>query len=128
MGILVGIISLMLGLFIFMSGLGSFFIGFPLAKSASAKRSKKVYAGNIVFTLIVDIIVIVLMVTILSEFFAWILIGYFIIPFIVYFFAASGMEQDAKQMIAHEIEQDMLKAAIFDEILNYIDEEDSDLP
>ncbi len=124
MEIVVGILSFFLGHFIFTQGLASLLIGLPLAIKTATRRATKIYIVNAIWTWVINIVVIVLMVTVLSEFLAWILICYFIVPLIVFFFTISGYETEAKEIISKEIEEDKLKAQMLFDLFNSFSEND----
>ena len=123
MGIIVAIISFFLGMFIFLQGLGSLFVGLPMASRARARESKKVYVINILWTTALDVVVIVLMATVLIEFLAWIIIAYFIIPLILFFVKYVEIENEASVMISEEIERDTIKAKLLYDLINSFDDE-----
>lgn len=82
------------------------------------------YIGNIVYTMILNIVVIILMVTALNEFWVWILICYFLIPLIVFFFTASGYLTEAKRNIMQEIEADREKAKILYDLFKSVNNDE----
>lgn len=124
MGIIVGILSLFLGMFIFIQGLASLLIGLPLAIKTATRRATKIYIANAIWTWVVNIVVIVLVVTVLKEFLAWIIICYFIVPLIVFFLAMNMYEREAKEMISKEIEEEKLKAQMLIDLIDSFSDKD----
>ncbi len=102
MGFLVGIISFLAGIFVFSSNLASLFIGLPLALKEKAKKATISYLGNIIFGVCVAILAIVLMTTVLSAYVVWVVIGYFVIPFVIFIFRFGGYGAEAKDTVARE--------------------------
>lgn len=102
MGFLVGIIAFLLGITIFTSNLGSIFIGLPLAIKEKAKNATKIYVFNALFGILMIILVIVLAITVLSKYVLSLVLGYFVIPFIIFIIGSGGYAKEAKDEIARE--------------------------
>jgi hypothetical protein len=100
--ILTGVISFFLGIFFFASNIASLFIGLPLALREKAKKRAGIYAGNIAFGLGFNALVITLMCTVLSNFSVPIIIGYFLVPLVIFFCKLPGYIAEAKDDIARE--------------------------
>ena len=112
MGFVVGIISFIAGVMIFVSNLASLIIGLPLANKFNAQKAKKIYSGNIIFGIIMLIVVIVLMSTVLSQYALWILFGYFIIPLIIFVVNFGGYAFEANNTIGREMKEEVIDGII----------------
>ncbi len=109
MVLIVALISYILSVLVFLQGLAAF-IGLPLAMRAGAKQCKKIYLIYTLWTTVFDIVVIVLMLTVLNQFLVWILLGYFIIPLIIFLILMQKVRSEVKERIAKEVGKDKLQS------------------